>query len=417
MGQSWQVGRVFGIPLYIDRSWFFVILLFTFLNGSDWQATYPQWGAGVWLIGFVVSLLLFASVLLHELGHSLVARSQGIAVRSITLFLFGGMAAIERESNTPGQAFQVAIAGPLVSFALFLLLQGTAATLPREDLLQELLHHLANINFVLGVFNLLPGLPLDGGQVLKAAVWKLTDNRFQGMRWAARSGQVLGWLAISFGLFVTLLGSGNGLWLALLGWFALQNATLYYRLSQLQEALLTLTAADAMTRDFRVIEGTLSLREFADRYLLLADRQPTAYFVATEGRYRGYLDPHALNHVERSHWEVTPVEELAVPLRAIATVKEADSLAKTVCTLEEQQQRFVTVLTPADAVAGIIDRGDILLALAKRLHWQLGKQDIQRLKQERHYPPELQLLELARTALQFQGSDRQKPVALPTQQG
>ncbi|MFN4194882.1 MAG: site-2 protease family protein [Thermosynechococcus sp.] len=399
MGQGWQVGRVFGIPLYIDRSWFLVILLFAFLNGSDWQATYPQWGVLVWLMGFVVSLLLFASVLLHELGHSLVARSQGITVRSITLFLFGGMAAIERESNTPGQAFQVAIAGPLVSFALFALLQGAAVVLPADHPLHELVLYLANINFVLGVFNLLPGLPLDGGQVLKAAVWKLTGNRFQGMRWAARSGQVLGWLAVSFGLFVTLLGSGNGLWLGLLGWFALQNATLYHRLSQLQEALVTLTAADAMTRDFRVIEGTLSLREFADRYLLLADRQPTAYFVATDGRYRGYLDSQALNHVERSRWEVTPVEELAVPLRAIATVKETDSLAKTVCTLEEQQQRFVTVLTPADAVAGVIDRGDILLALAKQLHWQLGKQDIQRLKREKHYPPELQLLELAKTAM------------------
>ncbi|MFN4269166.1 MAG: site-2 protease family protein [Thermosynechococcus sp.] len=399
MGQGWQVGRVFGIPLYIDRSWFLVILLFAFLNGSDWQATYPQWGVLVWLMGFVVSLLLFASVLLHELGHSLVARSQGITVRSITLFLFGGMAAIERESNTPGQAFQVAIAGPLVSFALFALLQGAAVVLPADHPLHELVLYLANINFVLGVFNLLPGLPLDGGQVLKAAVWKLTGNRFQGMRWAARLGQVLGWLAISFGLFVTLLGSGNGLWLGLLGWFALQNATLYHRLSQLQEALVTLTAADAMTRDFRVIEGTLSLREFADRYLLLADRQPTAYFVATDGRYRGYLDSQALNHVERSRWEVTPVEELAVPLRAIATVKETDSLAKTVCTLEEQQQRFVTVLTPAGAVAGVIDRGDILLALAKQLHWQLGKQDIQRLKREKHYPPELQLLELAKTAM------------------
>lgn len=158
-----------------------------------------------------------------------------------------------------------------------------------------------------------------------------------------------------------------------------------------------------MTRDFRVIEGTVSLREFADRYLLLSDRQPTGYFVATDGRYCGYLDSQALNHVERSRWEVTPVAELAVPLRAIATVKESDSLAKTICTLEEQQQRFITVLTPADAVAGVIDRGDILVALAKRLHWQLGKQDIQRLKQERHYPPELQLLELAKTALQFEG--------------
>ncbi len=405
MGPSWQVGKVFGIPLRIDRSWFLVILLFTFLNGSDWYATYPEWGAIAWLMGLLISLLLFGSVLLHELGHSLAARAQGITVRSITLFLFGGMAAIERESATPGQAFQVAIAGPLVSFGLFVVLRLGAVAVPAESPFRELLLYLASINLVLGLFNLLPGLPLDGGQILKAGVWKLTGNRFQGIRWAARSGQVLGWFAISLGLAGVLLGSGNGLWIGLLGWFALQNATLYSRLSRLQEGLLKLTAAAAMSRDYRVVEGTLSLREFADRYLLLAERQPTAYFVATDGRYRGWLDPHALNYIERSQWEHTPIEALAVPLTAIPTVREADSLATVVCTLEEKEQRFVTVLSPADAVAGVIDRADVLAALARQLGWQLGKQELQMLKKQTHYPPELQLLEVARTALQLQGSD------------
>ncbi|XFA72565.1 site-2 protease family protein [Thermosynechococcaceae cyanobacterium Okahandja] len=408
MGQGWQVGRVFGIPLRIDRSWFIIILLFSVLNGSDWQATYPEWGLWAWLMGLVISLLLFGSVLLHELGHSLAARAQGITVRSITLFLFGGMAAIERESATPGQAFQVAIAGPLVSFGLFVLLRLGAVAVPAESPLHELLLYLASINFVLGAFNLLPGLPLDGGQILKAGVWKLTGSRFQGICWAARSGQVLGWLAISLGLAGVLLGSGNGLWIGLLGWFALQNATLYSRLSRLQEGLLKVTAAAAMSRDYRVVEGTLSLREFADRYLLLADRQPTAYFVATDGRYRGLLDPQALNHVERSTWEHTAIEQLAVPLTAIATVRESDPLATVVCTLEEKEQRFLTVLSPAGAVAGVIDRGDVLAALARQLGWQLGKQDLQLLKQQTHYPPEMQLLEVARTALQLQ--DRTNPL-------
>lgn len=405
MAQSWEVGKVFGIPLRIDRSWFVVILLFAFLNGSDWHASYPRWGPLAWGMGLVISLLLFASVLLHELGHSLAARAQGITVRSITLFLFGGMAAIERESATPAQAFQVAIAGPLVSFGLFALLRLGTVALPAGSPLQELLLYLARINFVLAVFNLLPGLPLDGGQILKAGVWQLTGNRFQGIRWAARSGQVLGWLAISLGLAGVLLGSGSALWIGLLGWFALQNATLYNRLSRLQEGLLQLTAAAAMSRDYRVVEGQLSLREFADYYLLLADRQPTAYFVASNGRYRGLLDPQALNHIERSRWEQTPIEELAVPLRAITTVQETDSLAIVVCTLEEKQERFLTVLSPAGAVAGVIDRADVMAALARQLGWQPSKQELQRLKQQTHYPPELQLLEVARTALELQNSD------------
>ncbi|WP_448524657.1 site-2 protease family protein [Parathermosynechococcus lividus] len=409
MGQSWQVGNVFGIPLRIDRSWFIVILLFAFLNGSDWQATYPEWGALAWGMGFLISLLLFGSVLLHELGHSLAARSQGITVRSITLFLFGGMAAIERESATPAQAFQVAIAGPLVSFGLFVVLRLGAVPLPAGSPLQELLLYLARINFVLALFNLLPGLPLDGGQILKAGVWKLTGSRFQGIRWAARSGQVLGWLAMSLGLAGVLLGSGNGLWIGLLGWFALQNATVYHRLSRLQEGLLKLTAAAAMSRDYRVVDGTLSLREFADRYLLLADRQPTAYFVATDGRYRGLLAPQALNHIERSMWEQTPIEQLAVPLAAIATVRESDSLATVVCTLEEKEQPFLTVLSPAAAVAGVIDRADVMAALASQLGWQLSKQELQLLRKQTHYPPELQLLEVARTALQLQSSDPLPP--------
>jgi Zn-dependent protease len=409
MGQSWQVGNVFGIPLRIDRSWFIVILLFAFLNGSDWQATYPEWGALAWGMGFLISLLLFGSVLLHELGHSLAARSQGITVRSITLFLFGGMAAIERESATPAQAFQVAIAGPLVSFGLFVVLRLAAVPLPAGSPLQELLLYLARINFVLALFNLLPGLPLDGGQILKAGVWKLTGSRFQGIRWAARSGQVLGWLAMSLGLAGVLLGSGNGLWIGLLGWFALQNATIYHRLSRLQEGLLKLTAAAAMSRDYRVVDGTLSLREFADRYLLLADRQPTAYFVATDGRYRGLLAPQALNHIERSMWEQTPIEQLAVPLAAIATVRESDSLATVVCTLEEKEQQFLTVLSPAAAVAGVIDRADVMAALASQLGWQLNKQELQLLRKQTHYPPELQLLEVARTALQLQSSDPLPP--------
>ncbi|MBD0336188.1 MAG: site-2 protease family protein, partial [Cyanobacteria bacterium Co-bin13] len=184
MQSGWRVGSLFGIPFFIDTSWLVILLLVTYSYGVDpvWQ---NAWGTLAWGMGLILALLLFSSVLLHELGHSLAAKQQGIQVNSITLFLFGGIAAIEQESKTPGEAFQVAIAGPLVSFGLYLLLTalGTLPILPEPA--QVVAINVAQINLVLTLFNLIPGLPLDGGQVLKALVWKITKSRTKGIRWAA----------------------------------------------------------------------------------------------------------------------------------------------------------------------------------------------------------------------------------------
>ncbi len=401
MGKSWQVGQLFGIPLFLDSSWFVVVALFTFLNGSDWLQAYPAWGNWAWGAGLAMAVLLFASVLLHELGHSLIARSQGIQVNRITLFLFGGVAAIERESATPGQAFQVAIAGPVVSLGLAGILSGISIIAIPETPIQVLASNLAGINLVLALFNLLPGLPLDGGQVLKAAVWKLTGDRFQGVHWAARTGQILGWTAIIFGTAsLALLGLGNGLWLALLGWFGIRNASLYNRLTTIQEALLKITAAQAMSRDFRVIEAHLSLRDFAERYLLLTDHQPTAYFAASDGRYRGQISPPALSQIERSQWDHLTVMALSTPLNQVQSCREGTSLAETIVQLETTESRYLTVLSPAGAVAGTLDRGDIFQALAQSLSWPVSRPDLDQIKQSHQYPPSLQLLNLAQTALQ-----------------
>ncbi|MFM6355030.1 MAG: site-2 protease family protein, partial [Planktothrix sp.] len=156
MQAGWRIGTLFGIPLFVDYSWFAIVLLFTVVNRQD----YAQWGPNLsWMAGFAIAILLFASVLLHELGHSLVAQSQGIEVNSITLFLFGGVASIDQESKTPGQAFQVAIAGPLVSFSLFFILNLVTHILPPSSLIYSLAQDLASINLVLGIFNLIPGLP------------------------------------------------------------------------------------------------------------------------------------------------------------------------------------------------------------------------------------------------------------------
>lgn len=172
MQAGWRIGSLFGIPFFVDSSWFVIVLLFTVAN----RQSYAEWGQTLsWVAGFAIALLLFASVLLHELGHSLVAQSQGIRVNSITLFLFGGVAAIDKESKTPGQAFQVAIAGPLVSFSLFFILNLVTQLLPNSSLIYSVVGELARINLVLGIFNLIPGLPSMGDRCSKQRFGKLLE--------------------------------------------------------------------------------------------------------------------------------------------------------------------------------------------------------------------------------------------------
>jgi Zn-dependent protease len=397
---GWQIGSIFGIPLIIDSSWLVIVSLLTFANGLEWQNLYPSWPQWqAWVSGLAMALCLFASVLIHELGHSLVARSHGTQVNSITLFLFGGIASLDEESRTPGKAFQVAIAGPLVSLALFALLHFSTPLAPLHSPLAVIGNDLADMNLVLALFNLIPGLPLDGGQVLKAAVWKATGSRFTGVHWAARVGQILGWFAIFVGLLTAILmGNTSGLWIALLGWFGLRNAFTYDRFTDLQETLLKLQAKDTLTRDFRVINGEQSIRAFADDYVVAA-KHPTAIFAASNGRYRGLIEVSDLSTIERSEWENRQIQTLAKSLSAIPTVREQTPMAEVIEKLEAEGLPFITVLSPAEAVSGIIDRGDIVRTIGEKMQWQIPPEEIRRIKEEGTFPATFQLLAIARAVL------------------
>jgi Zn-dependent protease len=398
MQSGWRIGSLFGIPLLIDSSWFFILALVTFRYWSLWQQ--EDWGIDIaGIAGFAMALLLFGSVLLHELGHSLVALSQGIKVSSITLFLFGGIASIEEESRTPGKAFQVAIAGPAVSFALFIILALAQYGLPLNEPFNAITTDLAAINLVLAIFNMIPGLPLDGGQVLKAFVWKVSGSRITGVRWASRTGQWLGWAAILFSLYVFLTTFNPlVLWIALLGWFGVRNATAYSQITDLQEAILKLDASTAANNDYRVVDARLTLREFMDKYLLLDEERPPVFFAASAGRYRGLVSLEVLNQVERSAWETTTLQEIVQPLEDIPSVKESTPLAEVIDRLETDGLRVVTMLSPAGAVSGVIDRGDIVRAVAEKLKVPISEAVIRRIKEEGTFPPGLQLQAIARSA-------------------
>ena len=394
MQGSWRIGSLFGIPLFLDPSWFFILAFVTIINALDLYPTFGSVLAGS--AGLGMALLLFASVVLHELGHSLTARSQGIKVNSITLFIFGGVASIDQESKTPGEAFQVAIAGPAVSLTLFGLFYLLSQVLPSSSVGQVLTLNLARINLVLALFNLIPGLPLDGGQVLKAAVWKLTGNRFQGVRWAAKSGKTLGGSAIALGLVLVLLtGQWGAIWLTLIGGFIFRNASAYDRLTTLQEALLQLLASDAMSHDFRVVDANQTLRSFADEYILADIQTPMPYYAAAHGRYRGLVAIEDLHFVERSCWESQTLESIVSPLSEIATVEEKTPLVEVIKSLEASQINRLTVLSPAGTVAGAIDRGDIVRAVATKLKLPITEAEIKRIKAEGSYPQGLQLPAIA----------------------
>lgn len=405
MGTNWRIGSLFSIPFYIDSSWFLILAFVTFINAGDVNASGLSGSSPLlgWFAGLILALLLFASVLLHELGHSLVARSQGISVNSITLFLFGGIASIDRESKTPGEAFLVAIAGPVVSLILFALFFSLTRLGSESSLLGFVAADLARINLVLALFNLIPGLPLDGGQVLKAVVWKCTGDRFSGMRWASASGKLMGFLGISVGLLLVLLtGEISAVWIAFIGWFVLRNASAYDRLTGLQESLLNLVAADAMDREFRVVNANLTLRDFAQEYILADITSPSTYYAASEGRYRGLIRMRDLHSIERSEWESKTLANIAHPLTEIPSVQEKTSLLEVINCLEQIEDRRITVLSPSGAVAGVIDRGDLVKAIAVRQNLPIPDAEIKRIKAEGTYPAYMQLAAIAKSVISNQ---------------
>lgn len=368
MNQNIRVGNLFGIPFYINPSWFLVLGLVTLSYGSGLAAQFPGLPAGIaWGLGLTTALLLFGSVLAHELGHSFVALRQGIEVRSITLFLFGGLASLEKESDTPADAFWVAIAGPLVS----LLISGTVALVAAfsgvSGPLAAVLGVLASVNLALALFNLIPGLPLDGGNVLKALVWKVTGNPYKGMKFAGRVGQVFGWVAIASGLLpLVLFGGGINFWNVLIGWFLLQNAGQAAQYATLQDRLAGLTAADAVVAESPIVEASLTLREFADQRIL--DGRNWRKFLVTnlEGQLIGTIAVDDLKTVPSDRWSATPVEVLVTPVDDSLTVEGDRPLMDVVRLLEERKLTVLSVVRENGSLIGLLEKATILNLIQSR---------------------------------------------------
>jgi Zn-dependent protease/CBS domain-containing protein len=368
MNGNLKVGSLFGIPFYINPSWFLVLALVTWSYGSGLAFDFPALGATAWILGLVTALLLFASVLAHELGHSLVAIRQGIPVNSITLFIFGGLASLGEESKTPGAAFQVAIAGPMVSFFLFGLFNAIGYFSDVSGPLAAVIALLAYINLALGIFNLIPGLPLDGGNVLKAIVWKITGKPYRGIAFASRVGQIFGWVAVALGL-ASIFGISNvgSFWTLFIGWFLLQNAGRSAQSAEIQEQLSGLTAADAVVPNSPVIAASSSLRELANNHIIGSDRQWRKFWVTNdEGQLVGELNVDDLKSVPTNDWWEIQVQSLTHPTALLPTVPSDKPLLEVINLLDDQKTPVLAVLKDNGALLGLLEKASIVQLLQKR---------------------------------------------------
>jgi Zn-dependent protease/CBS domain-containing protein len=360
---SIQLGRLFGIRLAVNGSWFFVFALVSWsLAVVHFPQQYPRWPQGLaWAIGIITSLLFFACVLLHELAHSMVAVRYRVPVRSITLFIFGGVSHISREATRPRVEFLIALAGPMASVGLAVIF-GVVYLAARHSLepLAALSLWLAGINISLAIFNMLPGLPLDGGRVLRSVLWFAADDFGWATRMAALAGQ-LGAVGMLLGGFFLILvardGVFSGLWLSLIGWFMFMAAASSKQATQVIEVLQTVRVRDVMRTDLQTVESSRTLVEFADLYLLPHGQQ--AFLVTEQEHPVGVVGLQEMKRVPSRRWARATVRE------AMRSLEGAPSLAPETAGDEALRALVEAELESApvwydEQIVGLVSRTDLL---------------------------------------------------------
>ncbi|HEY3375358.1 MAG TPA: site-2 protease family protein [Candidatus Aquicultor sp.] len=372
-GSSIRIGKVFGIELRIDYTWFLIFALITFLlSFSIFPQLIPGLSLGSYIIiGAIASVIFFLSVLFHELMHSLVAQRNGIAVRSITLLLFGGVSQIESAPQTPGVEFKMALAGPLSSIVLGAVFVGLYyATRGVSTIVAGTAFWLGYINIILGIFNLLPGFPLDGGRVLRATLWYFTNNLRQSTAIAAGIGRGIAYTMIFVGLvgpFFT--GNFSLIWFILLGWYLLRAAQVEYQEVVYHEALKGVTVGSIMTPNPITVDPHISIEELAGQYF--SKHNWVAYPVAEHGAVEGIVTTRDIANLPRDMWKVTQVSNVMRPMSLdIVTSPDTEvfDLIPAIATKAGGQM----LVMKDNRLVGIITVTDIDRAIVRILHLQGG---------------------------------------------
>ncbi len=387
-----SIGRVFGIKIRIDWSWLFIFFLIAWSLGTSFRQFNPAWGIGLsWALAIVAALLFFISVLAHELAHSLVARSQGIPVRSITLFLFGGVSNIQREPASPMADFLIAIVGPITSLVIgaVLTLLVNVGVGPIDSMtasngvlagltpLQALALWLGSINLLLGLFNLVPGFPLDGGRVLRAILWAITHSLRRATQWASAVGQIIAWLfilagiAMIFGAVIPVLGAGflNGLWLAFIGWFLASAAEQSYQQVVVDDILRDVPVARLMRTNPPTVPPGISVSDLVQQHVMGTDDNA---FPVTEGdQLLGIVTLNDIRGVPRERWDTTTVREIMTPNNDLIIVTPEEDAADALNKLSGRDLRQLPVVQNGH-LTGLLRRRDILRWLQLQSNTQMA---------------------------------------------
>jgi Zn-dependent protease len=418
VAEGWQLLKIRGIPVRIRPSWFVILALVTLGLERSYriQLAGVLGSAPVWPVALATAVLLFVSVVLHELGHSLVAMAQGVQVRSITLFMFGGVASVERECATARGALLVAAAGPAVSLVLgatlFQLRHGASHVSP---VLGQVVEDLALLNLSLGLFNLLPGLPLDGGLIVKALVWQVTGSQRRGIEIANASGRFLSWMAIGLGSYHLIRGGSMwAAWLMLLGWFGLGAARSQQQLLQVQRALRDMKVREVSRRRFRVLESSSTLRELSEmrlREFISQERQgegsaapkaaapsdlPDWLLVCDGGRWKGVIDDRPLQELAVQRWDRERIGDHARPLDSLPSIRETAPLWQAALQFEESGAPRLLVLSPAGLPCGTLEKGELAEAVLERLGLRVPPEILALARRQGAYPLGLNLAQVAR---------------------
>jgi Zn-dependent protease len=394
MGKGFSLGKVFGIKIDIDWSWLFIFILVSWNLTTAFGQMHPDWG---WTLRITTSvaaaLLFFASVLAHELAHSLVARSRGLPVRGITLFLFGGVSNIQKHPPSPIAEFLIAVVGPITSGVLgviFLVLSGLGLAPMAQGMtdptqiaaqlgpVRSLLLWLGPVNLILGVFNLIPGFPLDGGRILRSIFWKLTDNLKRATRWASWVGQTIAWLMIAggiamvFGAQVPFFGSGliNGLWLAFIGWFLNSAALNSYRQIVIQDVLEGVEVRRMMREQMPTVSRDATVEDLVHNHIMKVDDHT---FPVVEGdEFVGTVTLEDVREISREAWKETRVGEIMTPQKDVAWVSSDEEAADAFTKLSRRDVRQLPVLDDGQLV-GVLSRRDIVRWLQFQSDREFGR--------------------------------------------
>ncbi len=354
------MGRIFGIPIELDYSWFLIAVLITWLLAASYYPTeFPgSPRSEYWLMGAVTAVLFFASIIIHELAHSLVALRYRIPINRITLFIFGGVSQIAGEPPSASAEFLIAAAGPATSIALAGVFHALETPLQGAPALVAVAKYLSFINLALGFFNLVPGFPLDGGRVFRAIVWGANRNFRRATSIAAQTGRFFGFLFIMLGVWQVFAGRvGNGLWIAFIGWFLESAASAQVQQQMAQGLLVGHYVSEAMNPTCARVPADASLQELVDEQVL--GRGVRCFLVVQGDEVVGLLTLHSFKAAPRSAWNRITAREVMVPLQK---AEKIDPHAELWTALQKMGRDGMNQLPVAsgDRIVGLLTRSDIV---------------------------------------------------------